>query len=437
MLVSFAVENFRSFGEKQRFSMIANDTIDQLSDHLILKHWKNNEAFKEKLLPVAALYGPNAGGKSNFIRAIGALTRLIRYAIFMDIGEKIDRYDPFLLESNWQDKPTTFEIQFYAQNGVLFEYILSILRTKIAFEKLSYFEKGRARMLFLRNENSMVKFGEHYKGKRKIDCRENQAFLPIAARTTTNAELIAAYHFLTRGILFARQESEIISESIAKKMHKEKRFMQNVVSLLIASDIGIKDIQIKENEVDKTRFEFPEVFPEELKSMLIDNYRFELNSVHLDYENGIAKGTTTMPLEKTASTGTKWLLALAVPVFEVLENGGVCIIDEIEASLHPLLCHQLIRLFTDSEVNQMGAQLIFTTHNVQLLDIQAQLFRKDEVWFVEKTAQSMSALYSLDEVRGVREGYNWYKNYLSSLLGATPDVNDWKNAIEFVYKKKY
>jgi hypothetical protein len=196
--------------------------------------------------------------------------------------------------------------------------------------------------------------------------------------------------------------------------------------LICQLDLGIADLQIE--KMPRGEPEFTDGMPDELMKVLrvlVDDSEVEeatIRTVHTIYDDdGRPVGQEVFDLDDHESEGTQKLFALASPVLEALEEGGVLIIDELDARLHPLMTHEIVRLFNNRQTNSHGAQLIFSTQDTNLLD--NELFRRDQIWFVEKNNQGASQLYSLAEIQGVRNDLSYERGYIQGRFGAVPYLN--------------
>ena len=205
-----------------------------------------------------------------------------------------------------------------------------------------------------------------------------------------------------------------------KKM-EDSKFKNEIVKLVKTADIGIDDIALQEEEVSTDFFEKMPL-PEELKKQIVEDgglIQVSVNTYHTKYdENNSAVGKEIFELDDEESLGTRKFFKMSAPILNTIEEGKVLIIDELDASLHPLLTMHLIRLFNDKNINTKNAQLIFATHDTNLL--KPHIFRRDQIWFTEKDKYGSTHLYSLAEFKNVRQKEDFEKQYIQGKYGAVP-----------------
>jgi len=210
---------------------------------------------------------------------------------------------------------------------------------------------------------------------------------------------------------------------------EDQSYRSNIVDLLRESDVGINNVVFEKINVSDADI-FPKDMPQELRDFIIKRMKGEgelikFKSVHLrNCENGAVEEILFDLHEE--SEGTQKLFRLSGPVIDTLREGKVLVIDEIEARLHTLLTRKLISLFNSPQTNPKHAQLIFATHDTNLLS--NQLFRRDQIWFVEKDEEGASHLYSLAELK-VRNDASFENDYLKGKYGAIPILGEMRRAI--------
>jgi len=394
MLVEFSVENFLSIKEKVTLSMLASsgkenpDNLIELVDVPTLKG--------EKLLKSAAIYGANASGKTNFLKALEFVESIINNSHQYQIGKKLD-INRFKLNASCLDKPSIFNIIF-VKNNVKYEYGFALNEEKIIEEHLYYYPKGYKTRIFERNENNNFEFTQDIKEQEALSKRtsENKLYLSVAAQW--NFEKIKQpYSEFTKFLNFIDHKG--IKEFSAFNIKKDKKFKQIFLKYLKMADFDIKDIKIVN------------VFGEPRK----------ISTYHL----GIDHDNDKIPVEfdlKEESKGTQEYFNFLGYLLKVLEYGDIFVIDEIESSLHPSLVKNIIELFHNPEINKNNAQLIFTTHETNLLSL--DLLRRDQIWFTERKDDKSTDLYCLDEF-SPRLDENIQKGYLNGRYGAIPFLGDW------------
>jgi AAA15 family ATPase/GTPase len=205
-----------------------------------------------------------------------------------------------------------------------------------------------------------------------------------------------------------------------KKMEDEV-FRKRIVELVKTADIGINDIQIEEEDMPLDVIaKLP--FPEDMKAKIIADKGWKsvlLNTMHQKFDGaGQSVGNVVFELNEDESKGTKKFFAMSAPILDTLQNGKILIIDELDASLHPILTQHLIKLFHDKDINKKNAQLIFATHDTNLL--KPELFRRDQIWLTEKDHYGATTIYSLAQFKNVRKQEDFEKQYIQGKYGAIP-----------------
>ena len=428
MLIELRVKNFRSFKDEQIFTMVAN-TDTSLEGNTFV-----NPAFpKYKLLRTAAIYGANASGKTNLIKALNFLEDFVSNSHSRKIDAPVPR-QPFLLDRTTPTSPTEFEVTFIHQK-VRYRYGFIISSSKVLEEWLFAYPSGREQRWFERNEvdqsgdfktdDNSWRIGSNLKGENRaiaLQTRPNVLFLSKAA-DSNHKQLSEVYNWFAHCLDSYVKSQELSAQITAQIMEQNDRLRQKALALIHSSDLGISNINIKKELLSLTK-DLPEDLPEALRSFLLSEFvqnvkpeAFRINTWH-----ELPNLDAPVPFELAQeSMGTNRLFALAGPFFVALEEGKVLVMDELEASLHPLLVRSLVQLFQNEETNPKGAQLIFNTHNTQLLD--PDFLRRDQIWLVEKDAESASHLYSLSDFKP-RKGEAFERNYLSGRYGATPILSD-------------
>ncbi|TAE59667.1 MAG: ATP-binding protein [Nostocales cyanobacterium] len=436
MLVEFSVENYRSFQEKQTLSMVAAEDDETMINSNTFTMPNTDDL---RLVTSAAIYGPNASGKSNLIKAIQTLIHLvINSASRMQAGDKLP-IEPFRLNSESPKHPTTFEVIFI-HKGTRYEYGISANQERIYEEWLIAYPKERQQNWFSRQlmpDNSELQidevyqwsFGKGLKGEKKIISkfvRDNSLFLSHAAQNN-HPQLTEIFNFFREQINIMMHGYTDIGFTLGI-LNKDSHLKQKVAKLMTEVDIGISNINI---QID------PRLTPEELSKINPFDLQFINHKAELKYfaEQTIDTLeqfdiTTTHKMNDSEeeiefditeeSTGTQRLFEIAGYWLYVLQNGEILIVDELDTSLHPVLSTELIKMFSDPKINKNNAQLIFTTHDTTLLD--ENIFRQDQVWLTQKS-KNMTKLYSLLDFQ-IHEDESLQKGYLLGRYGAIPSINN-------------
>jgi AAA15 family ATPase/GTPase len=433
MLVEFSVENYRSIQEKQTLSMVAADNETMLDSNTFSV--PDNDDLR--LVTSAAIYGPNASGKSNLLKAIQVLKNLVmKSASRMQIGDKLP-VEPFKLNSETAKKPSSFEVIFILDD-IRYEYGVSLNRERVFEEWLIAYRNEVQENWFSReylpdnpkfepNEGYKWSFGKGLKGeKKRIQrfVRSNSLFISHAAQNN-HPQLTGVFDFFEDEInMIPLTERPLVTEynSSIRICEKDNKFHEQIVNLLIEADTGISNIRFERESIDDNIQLLVQDFLKEFEDIK------DANTLEIDFMKVITihkMNDSNSEIELAIddeSAGTKRLFYIAGYLLWVLEYGKVLIIDELDRSLHPVLSKALLKMFNDPEINKNNAQLIFTTHDTTLLD--SELFRPDQIWFTEKD-NSMTKLYSLFDFRP-REDESLQKGYLLGRYGAIPFINGFK-----------
>lgn len=418
MLLSFTVENYRSFAHEA--------TLDMQSPKFQTLRPRENESWNDLVLKRAAIFGANASGKTNIIKPLGILRNAIASSIRNEDLVK-SLYNPHKL---YKDAPTTF-ITEYEYEDVRYRWTLVLDKAGIVEESL-YANAKRIWQLIFDRERDTIVFG---KGARiPIAAQENinQFLKPTALcfsawSTIKNAgRFIGAVDWWKDKIL----PSIHISDPDRRARHywvmelasQNINWLKLLKLIMAAADVGITDVSVKE-----------EALPERLREILIDleNKQAEVSGnppqdISFDeylqqyiefHHEGESDGFILK--EEDESLGTQVWIDSIFPALYALYHGALLIVDELDSSLHPTLLREFIHYFQDEEINTQGAQLIFTTHDLTLLgNHPTEALDRNEVWFVEKQ-QSISELIALSEFSS-RDNHNIEKRYLQGVFGAVP-----------------
>lgn len=380
---------------------------------------------KKQLLKSAVIYGPNASGKSNTLKAIQALEYLVLNSANYKLDEEIETYEPFKLERSCRSKPIDLQISFLHEN-IQYDYSISYTAKRIESEELHYYPTSSKSLLFSRNADRDIKFGDYYKGAKKTLEKltlPNQLFLSKASEN--NVEALKDPFLFFRNGLHAYSTLENYQESTfarfyAKRLAEDGRsaFARRFNALICSLDTGITSVTAKETEWGDTTFGN---IPEEVKNKIKEDYKYEIKTHHPLYEDDKVVATVTFDI-RDESTGTQSLFAIAGLLLEALDKGRVLVVDEFEKNLHPDITKYFIRLFHNPDINRKNAQLIFATHDISQLS--NEHFRRDQVWFTYKDGIGATEFKRCSEIAGLRLGTPIDRWYASGKLGAVPIVDD-------------
>lgn len=418
MLIEFSVENFRSIKDEITLSLVASPD-KSLDNNLITTEVLK----KDNLLRSAVLYGANASGKSNVVSAFNSLKGLVMMSHTFQRGNKIN-YSPFKLDKKYLSQPTKFKIVFI-KNNIKYIYGVSFTDEKIIDEYLYYYPEDRKAIIFERKDTNNYKFTIDKKEQKFLSDKtlENVLYLSNSTQLKyTKTSEVFDWFKDTLAVIGATEHPQLIEFTI-QSLNKDKKLKEVILKALFEADLGISDIIASFEKVSID--DIPLIIQKQLKAVLADKTdnleKMDIRTIHkiLDENGGEFRVEFDFDEE---SEGTKRLFALIGPWIDALNNGRVLIIDELDTKLHHLLNVFLIKLFHDPTQNKSNAQLIFTTHNTNLLDL--DFFRRDQIWFTEKNPSvGNTDLYSLIEF-SPRKDKNVQKGYLTGRYGAIPFIKD-------------
>lgn len=415
MLVEFRVRNFRSLRDEQVLSLVAAKDKSLAGTNTITTDVK---AVPE-LLRSAVLYGANASGKSNLIRALQYMQGVVRESARIGPEETFN-VQPFRLDSAFEGEPTSFEVTFLI-DSVRYQYGFSLVPERVVEEHLLVYKASKPQRWFERSydestgEDSYY-FGSGLKGPKSTweeSTRPNSLFLSMAAQLNSES-LRPVFNWLVNTLVIFNEHNSLGPNFTISQLHdREKR--QAICDFLGAADISIDNIEVESRKVAGQAVHVnvdsgkAEVLPE------------ERNEARLFFHHVTENGKAVFEFADE-SAGTRNLLALAGPVLDILHRGRVLVVDELDTSLHPLVVRELVRMFHCPKANCGQAQLIFTTHDTSLLDA-PQLLRRDQVWLVDKDSSQATELVALWEY-SPRKNEALERGYLTGRYGGVPFLRD-------------
>ena len=418
MLIEFNAQNFRSIKEKVTLSLVAS------SDKSLIDNLIETDTFdKDRLLKSAVIYGPNASGKSNVVLAISYLKKLIMESHKVQKGNKIG-YFPFKLDEKYLLSPTKFDVVFI-KNNIKYIYGVSFDSDKIIDEYLYYYPKGRKSIIFERNDTNNYKFTTDKKTQKFISEKTLDNVLYLSNSTHMKyGKTSEAFQWFDENLrLIIRTNQNDIIKYTANILNKNKKLSDTVLKALVVADLGIDGVYANFSKVSLD--ELPSEIASQFKSFGMPGddtiEKIDIKTIHKILDENGDELQVEFDFDEE-SEGTKRLFSLIGPFIDVLDNGRILVVDELDNKLHHFLSVFLIELFHDSTQNQKNAQLIFTTHNTNLIDL--DLFRRDQIWFTEKIPNNGSTdFYSLVEF-SPRKDKNIQKGYLAGRYGAIPFISD-------------
>lgn len=416
MLIEFSVANFRSLYDRQTFNLTkaTGDELAESNSFTVLA------ASQFELLRSAAIYGPNAGGKSNFLGALQVMKRIVlESAAKLQRGDKLP-VTPFRLNSQTRNAPSEFEITFIVDQ-VRYQYGFTATAERIHEEWLFAYPKKRPQRWFGRawdKENRSYKWelGANLTGEKQLwqkSTRDNALFLTTAVQLNS-VQLQPIYDWFKNTLHMANFAGVDpgFSASLCEKNEKAQ-----VMNFLHAADMNIEDVIVEKKPFDS--IPLPDDIPGAVKDFLTNKIKgrqlLDIKTIHKGEDGELI----TFDF-KEESDGTQKLFSFAGPWIDTLANGYVLFIDELHDNLHPRLVQFLVELFHSSETNPKNAQLIFATHETSILN--QDVFRRDQIWFCEKNNMQTTIIYPLTDFSPRKGRENLELAYLSGRYGAMPYI---------------
>lgn len=429
MLVEFSVANFRSIYERQTFSLVASADSEHVSRNVIA-----TETEGLSLLRSSAVYGPNASGKSNLLRALATLRQLVEdTATKVQEGQRLN-IAPFVLSSKSSEQPSEFEIIFVADDNVRYHYFCAVSAELVHREWMVAYPHGRPQRWFEREYDLKTKsydwwFGPNFKGERaerKVwqDFTRSNALFFSTAIQLNNDQLKPPFAWITQKLIVLTANIGW-NPFLSLQLLREERGQTQIMRYMRAADIGIDRLELLEEEVAPTSA--TDLAPGGVRievglprgGLSPNAKRIQVRTWHKRVDS---KESVALDIQDE-SDGTRKLFEFAGGWIRALESGATLFVDEVDRSLHPHMTRFLVGLFHGS-TNRRNAQLVYTTHDTTLLD--TELLRRDQVWFVEKDENQASRVYSLLEYRP-RKDEALERGYLKGRYGAVPLIGNLRN----------
>lgn len=398
MLIEFSVNNYKSIKDDLTLNMM---------------DLKNSS----KALPSAVLYGANASGKSNVLHAMKMMRRIVLNVDRIMLSTDKLPYNPFRLSSQTESAPTSFDMVF-EKEFKKYKYGFSYNSKEIVSEYLMVYESARPTTIY-EFEKNVFKPNSKIPSLKKIVKPKNFLYLWEADKQNVEPAKVVLEWFDElihisfddegglRGV-FSQKWLDFLDEKTQKDM---------IVAFLQTADTGIKDVLKDSSGLEKQKRKmadgsFEVFFVDSPQSVITIHEKFGKNKQK--------EGVAYFDLFKDESTGTKKMFFIAELFIMALQYGSILFLDEMDANLHPILTRELIEIFNNSEINTLGAQLVFTSQDTNLLDL--SLLKKEQIYFVEKDRFGGSHLASLSDYNNVRNSDKVEKNYILGKYGAIPYI---------------
>lgn len=433
MIEEFSFGNFWSFRDIQSLNMTAakiKSKTSKIDKQNIIKIDDSLSLLKSK-----AIYGANASGKSNIVKALVTFIRIIRHSVKDEMI--LSMIDSFQLSTTTENEPTFFQLIF-RHNKIRYRYGFELNEKTITSEWLYGTPKQRELPFFIREENKIIEIDKtHFSEGFKLmslseddDSENNEIFRSNSLFLSS----VASFGFakLSKGIIDTISSITVISGlgdrgmySMAGEALKDSEKKKYIVDFLKFGDIGIEDIDTVEIEKDN----LPENIEVEIeKESKNDKKRKLVISTRAKYDENFKKdGEEIFSFAYQESEGTKKLFELSPFIYNAIQEGRPLIVDEFDSRFHPLLTKKIVELF-NSQKNK-NSQLIFVTHDTNLLS--SDLLRRDQIDFVEKDKYGASHLYTLVQFKGIRNTASFEKDYIQGKYGAIPFLGDFNKLFKF------
>ena len=405
MLIEFTVGNFRSIAEKVTLSMIA--AAIKSGPHATRVD-ENNVIYvndKLSLLKSAAIYGANASGKSNILNALTTMGTFIDTSVH-NVASGSFPYTPFLLIDGYQDRASHFEIIFLMQ-GLQYRYGFELSKARVEKEWLYYVPSTREARIFEREGQDIDCPNFTGAGRLKSLVAPQALFLTVA-RDFNVLQAKNVFQWLNRFPVMSGLDDNPSYYTI--QCLEEKILDGEIVDFISRLDVGISGIEVS---VLPSRDD-----DENIGGNKVRQKSYKVETVHTAFDKqGNPTSSVKLNMRHHESEGTRRLFSMSGMIVQVLKNGSILAVDEMDARLHPALTRKIVELFHAKETNPKDAQLIFATHDTNLLD--NRLFRRDQIWFTEKDRMGATDLYSLAELKVRNDGWG-ERGYIEGRYGAIP-----------------
>lgn len=415
MLIQFSVKNFRSIRDQQVLSLVRSKSAEHAETHSFQPQLTN----AIPLLRSAAVYGANASGKSNLLKALKAMRQVVvRSAAESQRGKQL-KVAPFLFDTRTDQEPSEFEVVFVV-DGTRYQYGFSATKEHIVEEWLMAYPKGRMQRWFSRSfepgtNHYSWEMGDKLTGQKQLwqeATRSNALFLSTAVQLNS-AQLQPIFDWFEdtlRIVSIDGWNPRFTASLCVKSAMKDK-----ILDFLHAADLGVSNLQVRKQEFNPRHV--PEDMPAPLRQSIIDKFTgkdvVDIKTIHTS-----AQGEQIEFDFEEESDGTQKFFSLAGPWLDTLEHGYVLLVDELHDNLHPHMVRFLVDLFHNSQTNPNNAQLIFSTHETSILS--QDVFRRDQIWFCEKDEAQATRLFPLTDFSPRKGLENLERSYLLGRYGALP-----------------
>ena len=441
MLLEFRVTNFRSIGEEQVLSLMPTNGQKEYSENVISNG-------KYSSLNAIAIYGANGGGKSNLLRGMDVMRRIILHSAQSSSTTKLP-YDPFLLREDFNRMDTSFEILFVTDNS-RYRYGFSYNQDKISREWLFRKVVGRETKLFERVDD-VIDVSSGFKSSSKITdlaieaTRDNTLFLSMCDMLNVEEARII-FEWLSVFNTINGQHSHLHEGQTATLLLNQD-YTEKIKDYLKSICLNIKDVEVQTTDIEK----LDASAKKDYLIRMVNHGSIVPTKVlahHTMYDNksNPTNQTQAWDWDERESSGSQKAMHLSGPILWTLAHGGILVVDEIEAFLHPIMTLNTIEIFLNPNSNPNKAQIIFATHDTNLLSFSK--LRRDQIYFAEKNKWESTELFSLSDFKyyGERNGQtiseserpdvDKEKRYIEGRYGAIPTLGEFNLYISKIWQKE-
>lgn len=424
MLLQFSVENYKSIKEPTILSFEAS-ADKSFKTHVCTK--KNN-----RILKTISIFGANASGKSNLFGALTTAILMIRYSNHRQVGEPLNRIVPFKFSPKTIHEPSSFEFVFFVDD-IKYVYGFSATRERIVEEHLFKYKTSHASTVFVRTFDEQKQMDQYHFTNPEI----KKELLPLTQRNTNNKLFLATaaswnskeaktpFLWFTDIDTYSSTDYTqlLVKDDLLFSQDEDNTLHDFVCNILQEADINIQDYNYDSKKLEPFANDLK--MPQELRDLLNQDNglgkAYKIEMIHRIKQTDGAYREYKLNAQEE-SQGTQNLFFLSPILKEAFNQGKILCIDEFDKSLHPMLVQYLVSLFNNPQVNRKNAQLLISTHTMDLLS--SKTSRRDEIYFMQKNQETgESELYSLDEF-STRKGADIRKGYLLGRYGAVPDIGD-------------
>lgn len=419
MIVAFKTGNYKTFKEKVSLNL-RGASISKITDAHVI------DAGKFKLLKSAAIYGPNASGKSKLLEAMQFMQQFVINSSKNTQAHELIEVDPFRLSTQTLNQPSFFEMEFLLE-GKAFRYGFEATRKQVVKEWLFYRPRNVIeKPLFVRIGAQIEITASKFKEGKGIEGRTRNNALFLSAVAQWNGKIAQSIIDWFGKLHFFDPIWDSDDNSETLELISEEKYKKLITQIMKVADLDIDGIEA---------IEYKDIIAKKSGKKLSLNSTYEhLVTYHKVYDaNNKVVDTTFFEMDEDESLGTQRFFNLIGLIIKVLENGGILISDEINASLHPRLMQALVLLFNSKIVNKNNSQFIFTTHDTNLINI--DFLSRDQIYFLEKNRYGASNLYSLVEFK-TRKDTSHEKEYFNGRYGAIPLINNFEEAFQHIFKSR-